>query len=285
MEGGAFTDANGFHCVPGTIVLYGNRFDFTAPLRRGILRWVEQDGDATVEFYDTGQQEIVKFANLCAWTISACPQDPKAPRLAMHVDGRPVSPEPPLLGTIREVTFHGRLADWEISALVSIDPFVAEKKYLGCLSYGLSTCGYDVRLGDRVGKHFNSALVDPSQNIIPEHMHMAPTRDPGYVLAPNEFVLATSMEYLKLPEDVEGSVKDKSTLVRLGLAVQNTVLEPGWEGNVTFEIKNEGPHSVVLREGMPIAQIQFERISKPDRPYDGRYQGQIGVTPAKRGPL
>jgi dCTP deaminase len=102
-----------------------------------------------------------------------------------------------------------------------------------------------------------------------------------FVLRPREFVLAHTIETLDMPRDCLGLVKDKSSLARCGLTVQNTVLEPGWRGQITLEIYNNGPRPVLLRAGQGIAQVIFERgepclVSYADR--QGKYQDQRGVT-------
>lgn len=178
------------------------------------------------------------------------------------------------------------LNDKEISDLaytrLLVSPFTPRKEYVGALSYGLGTCGYDVRIGSWLVKWYSGVLVDPCQNQVPEYGAKIDLTKEGFILLPGCFVLATTYETIDLPGDIEGSVKDKSTLARLGLAVQNTVLEPGWRGEITLELSNHGPHKIVLREGMPIAQVQFRKIEWPLTPYDGRYQNQEGVTLAKK---
>ena len=98
------------------------------------------------------------------------------------------------------------------------------------------------------------------------------------------FVLAHTVEWLKMPADVTGIIHDKSTYARLGCALQNTVIEAGWEGQITLEITNHNARPVVLRAGCGIAQIVFHRGVPCRSPYSarsGKYQGQSGVTPPR----
>ena len=98
-----------------------------------------------------------------------------------------------------------------------------------------------------------------------------------------EMTLASSIEYFKMPRDVLGLVKDKSTWARRGLTVQNTVIEPGWEGYLTMELTLH-PLSdreasweglcVDLEAGWPIAQVIFQRVDCTTAGYDGKYQHQ-----------
>jgi dCTP deaminase len=116
-------------------------------------------------------------------------------------------------------------------------------------TYGLSACGYDVRLDQTVD------------------------------LAPGEFALASTVEQFTMPSDVVGIVHDKSTWARRGLAVQNTVIEPGWCGYLTLELTNHSREHLHLPVGTPVAQIVFHRLDvETDQPYSGKYQNQ------ERGP-
>jgi len=151
------------------------------------------------------------------------------------------------------------LSDVSIKRLLEhnelLTPYVTEKtKHSSGASYGLSQCGYDIRLDQdiTIGKFAEGPLqYEP-------------------------FCLASSLEYFKMPDNVVGFVKDKSTWARQGLSVFNTVIEPGWEGYLTLELaylKAEG----VLRipQGAPIAQVVFQFLDRPtSKPYDGKYQNQ-----------
>ncbi len=135
---------------------------------------------------------------------------------------------------------------------LQIDPFSESKQTLG-MSYGLSVCGYDIRLGRFPLSNLQESLT----------------------LRPGDFILCSSLERVQLPRDLVGVVHDKSTLARRGLALQNTVLEPGWGGYITLELSNHGIQKIGLIRGMPIAQILFHQLDQPtEAPYVGKYQDQ-----------
>lgn len=161
-------------------------------------------------------------------------------------------------------------------------------KWKNILSYGYSSAGYDARLGSSfmVQPDYGRVkrVIDISQDDISKHFAEKWREEHGAVVVhPGTFVLAHTLERFRLPINVIGVVRDKSTLARLGIAVQNTVLEPGWQGSVTLEISNHNRDPIWLEAGMPIAQIQFELIRGPvHRPYSGRYQDQpSSVVPPK----
>lgn len=139
-------------------------------------------------------------------------------------------------------------------------------------SFGLSSCGYDVRVS------FTGLAENTFKFSQPE---WTPTKALyGPVLKPVEgsgltFMLAATMEHFDMPDDVVGFVHDKSSWARQGLAVQNTVIEPGWRGCLTLELTYHGNDELIICQGDPIAQIIFHRLDRPtDQPYDGKYQDQ-----------
>lgn len=131
-----------------------------------------------------------------------------------------------------------------------IRPFT-EKGIQNGMSYGLSQCGYDIRV---------RLPIPDSESIW---------------LASGVFILASSIERIKMPNDLVAIVHDKSSWARKGLAVQNTVLEPGWEGWITLEITNHSNKGLDIYQGDPIAQLLFHQLDEPtDMPYRGKYQNQ-----------
>lgn len=94
-------------------------------------------------------------------------------------------------------------------------------------------------------------------------------------LQPNEFVLASTLEEFRMPDDVLGVVHDKSSWARRGLAAQNTVIEPGWRGFLTLELTNHGKEPICLEQGVGIVQVVFHLLDEPAaQPYNGKYQDQ-----------
>lgn len=149
------------------------------------------------------------------------------------------------------------LSAQSIKLRVQITPWVDEGSKFKGMSYGVSAASYDIRLG-KLQPWKNSNPVPQSR-----------------WLAPGRFCLASSLERVALPNDITGMVHDKSTLARMGVALQNTFLDPGFRGWITLEIANHGPDAVQLCVGMPIAQIVFHELDEPTKlPYSGKYQDQ-----------
>lgn len=138
----------------------------------------------------------------------------------------------------------------------------------------LQPCSYDVRLSDDLktvrGKQISLKHDD-------------------YVLKPNEFILGSTIEKVKLPSTVSAFFDGKSGLGRKGIGTHITAgfIDAGFEGNVTLEIKNNSDKQFRLSEGMLIGQlIFFELKSECMRPYgdkrlNNHYQNSEGTILSK----
>lgn len=123
-------------------------------------------------------------------------------------------------------------------------PFSHESHKVYGMSAGCSHAGYDIRVAEDL------------------------------LLWPMGFALASTVEMFDMPKDVLGVVHDKSTWARLGIAVQNTVIEPGWRGYLTLEISNNRWWPLRIKAGSPIAQVLFHVLDQPVDGYSGKYQNQ-----------
>jgi dCTP deaminase len=172
------------------------------------------------------------------------------------------------------------LSDFEIEQERMIEPFVNKKT--GCPSHGLSSYGYDIRLGTEFKRYRSNqpGMLSPNRpDLLKEGEHFETLHSNyAYTLYPGGFVLAHSMEVISMPSTVIAMVKDKSTYARLGVALQNTVLEPGWTGQITLEITNHNTRPVLLLVNEGIAQLMFWKGKPCHTPYgDGKYQDQVGT--------
>ena len=120
-----------------------------------------------------------------------------------------------------------------------------ERTVVNGMTFGLGPAGYDVRIKQSL------------------------------TLECGDFVLASTVERFAMPNDVLAKVADKSTWARRGLAVQNTIIEPGWNGWLTLELTNHGKSPIKIEAGSPIAQIIFHQLLEPtETPYRGKYDHQ-----------
>lgn len=101
-----------------------------------------------------------------------------------------------------------------------------------------------------------------------------------FILYPNKFVLASTIETIKLPNDILVKVEGRSSVGRLGIFIQTAgVIDPGFHGQITLEIFNAGANAVRFIKGMRIGQLIFHQLSEPsENSYNGKYQHQMGAT-------
>ena len=161
-----------------------------------------------------------------------------------------------------------------------IEPFADRQHREGIISYGLSSYGYDVRVGNRfkIFTNVHSKVVDPKNFDLAAYVDF---EGDVCTIPPNSFVLAESVETIRMPRDTTALVLCKSTYIRAGVLIPTTVLEAGWEGTITLEIGNMTPLPAIVYANEGIAQILFYEgdeacdVSYADR--KGKYQNQSGV--------
>jgi dCTP deaminase len=181
------------------------------------------------------------------------------------------------------------LSDSEISERAKggmISPFCENQikynaKNEGIISYGLSSYGYDARLGNefKIFTNINHNIIDP-KNFTSENF-VTKVGD-ECIIPPNSFVLGSTIEKFAIPRDVLVICLGKSTYARCGIIVNVTPLEPEWQGNVTLEFSNTTTLPAKIYAGEGVCQFIFLRadktcdVSYADR--NGKYQNQNGVT-------
>lgn len=100
-----------------------------------------------------------------------------------------------------------------------------------------------------------------------------------FVLDPGQFVLATTKEYIHMPDNVAAFVQGRSSIGRIGLTVQNAgFIDPGFHGAITLELVNESPSAITLVPNYPVAQLVFFDCYKVKESYKGKYNGQVEAT-------
>jgi len=110
-----------------------------------------------------------------------------------------------------------------------------------------------------------------------------------FILHPGEFVLGSTAERVRLPDDLVARLEGKSSLGRLGLLIHSTAgyVDPGWDGYLTLELSNVANLPITIYPGMKIGQISFFRLTTAaETPYGSgkagsKYQGQRGPTASK----
>jgi dCTP deaminase len=176
-------------------------------------------------------------------------------------------------GTIRRLVAEGRIV---------VDPFDPEM---------VQPASVDVRLGNsfRVFHNHKIRAIDLAAPPSDLTEHVLVDEDDPFVLHPGEFVLGRTLELVEIPEDIVCRIEGKSSIGRLGLIVHATAgfVDPGFKGSLTLEITNFNSVPIVLRPGLPIAQLSFMALDSPAvRPYGhpelgSHYHGQTEATESR----
>ena len=155
----------------------------------------------------------------------------------------------------------------------------------------LQPSSIDVRL-DRFFRLFDNhkyPYIDPREQQDELTRFVEVASDEVFILHPGEFVLGSTYEYVRLPNDIAARLEGKSSLGRLGLLTHSTAgfVDPGFEGHVTLELSNVATLPIKLWPGMKIGQLCFFQLSsESENPYGSdkygsRYQGQRGPTASR----
>lgn len=144
--------------------------------------------------------------------------------------------------------------------------------------------GVDLRLGDVFQRpnlettHFLRPHALNASDFIPVCHPL--NEDGEFLMRPGDFVLATTMEYVEIPDDLQGRLDQRSTYARCGLFMHLVAgnIEPGFKGYITLEILNASMRTLALKPGERVVQLVLEPLTSPCmRDYaskGGRYHGQ-----------
>ncbi len=175
--------------------------------------------------------------------------------------------------TIRDAVDAGRIV---------IDPFEAAH---------VQPSSVDLRVDRRfrVFENHRYPHIDPKEEQ-PELTTLVEADDGSpFILHPGEFVLGSTLEVVRLADDIVARLEGKSSLGRLGLLIHSTAgfVDPGFSGHLTLELSNVANLPIAIYPGMRIGQISFYQLSTPaEAPYGSsaagsKYQGQTGPTPSR----
>ena len=149
----------------------------------------------------------------------------------------------------------------------------------------------DVHLDNQLLVFRNSrrAYIDVREDMddLTEMVHVE--KDTPFMLHPGEFVLASTLENIELPDDLVARLEGKSSLGRIGLLIHSTAgyVDPGWKGHLTLELSNVSNLPVTLYYGMKIGQLSYVRLTTPadnlygSKALGSKYQGQTAPTASR----
>ena len=104
-------------------------------------------------------------------------------------------------------------------------------------------------------------------------------------IQPGQFVLATTLERVCLPEFLAGDIKGRSSVGRQGLIVETAgYIDPGFKGHITLELFNASDVPIVVETGTRFCQLVLSQMTGPAaKPYNGKYNDQVEAQASKMG--
>lgn len=145
------------------------------------------------------------------------------------------------------------------------------------LSTQLGSCSIDLRLGNlfRIFDHSKYPYIDPYKKDYSAEVtrEVKLKNSEQFIMQPGDFVLAVTLERVKIPDNMMGRLEGRSSLGRMGIVVHSTasIFDPGWDGKCVLELGNLGRMAVALTPGMRICAMTFEELSSPSQiPYNKR---------------
>lgn len=140
----------------------------------------------------------------------------------------------------------------------------------------------DLRLGDHflVVDDMSTPLLSVDK---PANYHETQVPEGGVIsIPPKSFMLGTTLEQIRLPDDLTAFVEGRSSIGRLGVFIQNAGwIDPGFSGQITLELFNANRVPVQLQVGIRVCQLVIANVDQATEGYRGKYLYQEGATPSK----
>lgn len=143
--------------------------------------------------------------------------------------------------------------------------------------------GFDLRLGE-VFKISGEAFLGETHRKTPDIesvMVYNPKKKQTIKIKPGDFFLVKTIEKINLPIDLSAVILPRTTTFRSGIFLRTGPIQPGYSGELTFGLKNEGPITVEIEMGSRFVHLIFHEIKGEGSKYRGQWQGGRVTTKKK----
>lgn len=141
--------------------------------------------------------------------------------------------------------------------------------------------GFDLRLGE-VYKITGSAFLGETHRKTPDIESIKvynPKKPSSIKIKPGEFFLVKTIEKINLPINLSAVIIPRTTTFRSGLFIRTGPIQPGYQGELTFGLKNAGPITVEIEMGARFVHVLFHEIKGSGSKYRGQWQdGRVSAT-------
>ena len=135
--------------------------------------------------------------------------------------------------------------------------------------------GFDLRLGE-VFKISGSAFLGETHRQTPDvkSVKVYNSKKPSSIkIKPEDFYLVKTIEKINLPLNLSAVIIPRTTTFRSGLFIRTGPIQPGYQGELTFGLKNEGPITVEIEMGARFVHVLFHEVAGGGSKYRGQWQG------------
>lgn len=135
--------------------------------------------------------------------------------------------------------------------------------------------GFDLRLGE-VFKISGKAFLGETHRQTPDIKSVKvydPKKPSSIKIKPGDFFLVKTIEKINLPINLSAVIIPRTTTFRSGLFIRTGPIQPGYSGELTFGLKNEGPVTVEIEMGARFVHLIFSEIKGKGAAYRGQWQG------------
>ncbi|HYR09492.1 MAG TPA: dCTP deaminase [Longimicrobium sp.] len=116
-------------------------------------------------------------------------------------------------------------------------------------------------------------IVDPERQVRQLESRRTVPIGQAYVLHPQQFVLASTLEFVRIPHGYHAMLEGRSSWTRQGLVVRSvTNIAPGFAGVLTLVMVNQGEVPIRIYPGLRIAQLLVARIETTQDPEDREFE-------------
>jgi deoxycytidine triphosphate deaminase len=146
--------------------------------------------------------------------------------------------------------------------------------------------GFDLRLGEIYELEGDGFLGveernTPAINLVAKNDEGKSEQENSFIFEPGKYYLVKTMEKINLPITISGIIFPRTTLFRSGLGLFNGVVQPGYQGELTFGLCNLGKSNIKISFGARVCHITFHEVLGEGNQYRGQWQGGRVATGGK----
>lgn len=146
--------------------------------------------------------------------------------------------------------------------------------------------GFDLRLGEVYEIEGDGFLgveerQTPEIKLVAKDDSAKPEAENFFVFEPGKYYLIKTMEKVNLPVTISGIIFPRTTMFRSGLGLFNGVVQPGYQGELTFGVCNLGKSNIKISFGARVVHITFHEVLGEGNQYRGQWQGGRVATGGK----